>query len=203
MAGARNGVATKLAEIEQRAIYLHCAGHSLNLALQDASKQVHIIRDVLDTTRELVNFIKISPKRSRLFEAMQQEMSCTSDDSLNSDKSSLRPLCPARWTVRTASLSSVLKNYKSLLDTLSEVAHKDRDDAGAKASGLLRRLESFDVFFGIHLALLVFEPSEQCSKVVQSKTISTSTRRRPPLLRHRRFCRNETMKTLTSCSTNA
>ena len=35
MSGVRNGVATKIAAIEARAVYIHCAGHSLNLALQD------------------------------------------------------------------------------------------------------------------------------------------------------------------------
>lgn len=32
MSGSRNGVATKIAEVEHRAVYMHCAGHTLNLA---------------------------------------------------------------------------------------------------------------------------------------------------------------------------
>ena len=36
--GARSGVATKLLELEPRALYTHCYGHALNLAVQDSLK---------------------------------------------------------------------------------------------------------------------------------------------------------------------
>ena len=34
----RNGVATKIMELESRALYIHCYGHSLNLAAGDMIK---------------------------------------------------------------------------------------------------------------------------------------------------------------------
>lgn len=57
MSGCRNGVAAKITAIEPRAMYIHCAAHSLNLALQDTVQHVNIIRDALDLTREMINFI--------------------------------------------------------------------------------------------------------------------------------------------------
>ena len=71
MAGARNGVAAKIAEIEPRAVYIHCAGHTLNLALQDCTKRINCIRDALELTREMINFIRCSPKRSRMFDEVK------------------------------------------------------------------------------------------------------------------------------------
>ena len=39
MAGAKAGVSTKMQELEPRAVFLHCYGHALNLAVSDTIKQ--------------------------------------------------------------------------------------------------------------------------------------------------------------------
>jgi hypothetical protein len=181
MSGVRNGVATQIAAIEPRAVYIHCAGHSLNLALQDCVQHINIIRDVLDLTREMINFIRCSPKRTHIFDEVKQVISSTETD-FTASELSLRPLCPTRWTVRTASLSSVAVNYSRLLQALHDISVECKYDAGAKASGFLRRLESFETFFGIQLALQVFEPAEQCSKTVQAKNITAADAKKSALL---------------------
>ena len=38
MSGIRSGVATKISLLEPRALYTHCYGHVLNLAVQDGIK---------------------------------------------------------------------------------------------------------------------------------------------------------------------
>ena len=91
MSGARNGVAAKITAIEPRAVYIHCAGHTLNLALQDSAQLVTIIRDTLDLTRELINFIKYSPKRSHIFEEIRNIIPLNDQITV---ELSLRPLCP-------------------------------------------------------------------------------------------------------------
>jgi len=40
MAGARVGVTTKVQEIEPRAVFTHCYGHSLNVGVSDAIKKL-------------------------------------------------------------------------------------------------------------------------------------------------------------------
>ena len=49
MAGCRTGVATTIQQQEPRALYTHCYGHALNLAVQDYVKNNSILRDALDT----------------------------------------------------------------------------------------------------------------------------------------------------------
>ena len=49
MAGCKTGVATTILRKEQRALYTHCYGHALNLAVQDSVKANVILRDTLDT----------------------------------------------------------------------------------------------------------------------------------------------------------
>ena len=53
MNGIRNGVATKIMELESRALYIHCYGHSLNLAAGDVVKRSKLLQDVLDTNHEI------------------------------------------------------------------------------------------------------------------------------------------------------
>jgi len=105
MAGARAGVATKVQEIEPRAVFAHCYD-SLNLGVSDAVKKSPAMKDCLDTCIELVKLIKFSPKREALLRKLKEE---SDNNAIN-----VRTLCPTRWTVRAKSLSSILVNYDSI-----------------------------------------------------------------------------------------
>ena len=63
MAGCKTGVSTTILRKEHRALYSHCYGHALNLAVRDAVKTNVIYRDTLDTIEEMTKLIKISPRR--------------------------------------------------------------------------------------------------------------------------------------------
>ena len=64
MAGSRNGVATQILLEEPRALFTHCYGHSLNLAVCDSIMQCKIAMDV---THEITKLIKFSPKRGMCY----------------------------------------------------------------------------------------------------------------------------------------
>ena len=53
MSGTRNGVASILSKEERRALYTHCYGHALNLAVSDTVKQSNICKDALDVAYEV------------------------------------------------------------------------------------------------------------------------------------------------------
>ena len=63
MKGAKSGVATQLLKDEPRAVYMHCYGHALNLAVGDTVKRCKLMKDSLDTTFEVSKLVKFSPKR--------------------------------------------------------------------------------------------------------------------------------------------
>ena len=67
MAGRRIGVATKIKEVEPRALYIHCMGHSLNLAVQVTCRSVTVISEAMDTALELSKIFKYSGKRKACF----------------------------------------------------------------------------------------------------------------------------------------
>ena len=61
MAGCNTGVATNILAKEPRALYIHCYGHALNLAVQETVKRNSILQDTLDTVEEMTKLIKRSP----------------------------------------------------------------------------------------------------------------------------------------------
>ena len=91
MAGSRNGVATQILTSEPRALYTHCYGHFLNLAMCDTTKQCKLTRDAMDVTYEISKLLKFSPKRNAQFDKIKQELS--------PDLTGFRVRCHTRWTV--------------------------------------------------------------------------------------------------------
>ena len=50
------GVAARVKAINERALYINCNGHVLNLALVDSVKQIAFARNALGVVSELHNF---------------------------------------------------------------------------------------------------------------------------------------------------
>ena len=88
MAGAKSGVAPRIAEKEPRAVFTHCFGHSLNLGVSDTVKQSPLIKDCLDTCFELVKLVKFSPMREASLRNIKEEV--------GSGAHGIRTLCPTR-----------------------------------------------------------------------------------------------------------
>ena len=62
MAGAKSGVAVQITVEESHLIFIHCYGHTLNLATGDCIKNNCILHDTLDVTFEMSKLIKYSPR---------------------------------------------------------------------------------------------------------------------------------------------
>ena len=62
-------------------------------------------------------------------------------------------------------------NYTTIIETLDEV-RKGKDEYAAKVNGLLMHMETFEMFFGVKLAHLLFSTSEQFLTNLQAKDTS-------------------------------
>ena len=163
MQGRRTGVATRIKSEQPAAIPVHCCAHSLNLCLQDAGRKLVCLRDALEICREIINLIRFSPTRLHLFSSNLQA---------SSSGVVLKPLCPTRWTARTAAIDAILKDYALLMETLEEIHATTHDEYGLKAGGYLQSLEKFNTLFGLRLAHTLFSAAEQVSLSLQKKNIS-------------------------------
>ena len=91
MSGAKKGVAKLLSDEEPRAIFTHCYGHALNLAVSDCVKQCKVMRTAFEVVAEVSKLIKKSPKRDAAFEKIKVDLA--------PETPGFRVLCPTRWTV--------------------------------------------------------------------------------------------------------
>ena len=64
MFGVKSRVASQIAADEPRDVFLHCFGHSWNLAMSDTIKFCKATRDAVDVTHEISKLVKFSPKRN-------------------------------------------------------------------------------------------------------------------------------------------
>lgn len=180
MTGRLSGVKTRILQQCNKALFVHCCAHSLNLALQDATRSVNVVRDTLDYVKELNNVIRASAKRYATFERIRHELVDAGSDNLKPEicSTSLRQLCPTRWTVKGKAMKSVLDNYETVLDTLEEIAGEDKGDAGCKASGLSNIFQQFKTYCGLMFGVAVFQPAEELSRLLQRSTLTADVARR-------------------------
>ena len=188
MSGINNGVQALFKAEAKQALYVHCLAHSLNLSLKDVTNTCEVIRDVLNFIYELTQLIKMSPKRLTLFDSLRKEVSINTGELTPH----LRMLCPTRWTVRHASIASILRNYGVIQSALEEI-RQGHDEYAAKASGMASKMDEFDTFFGLKLAYLIFSAAEQLSINIQAKdiTVQEAVRGAQLLIKHLRSIRNE------------
>ncbi len=140
MAGHISGVSTRIKSLCSKAFFVHCNAHSLDLALQDLTHKSLAISGALDMTKDIVNFIKESPKRLNLLDIIRGLD--------HYDK--LKPLCPTRWTVRASSMNLLLINYSLVKIALGEISEEGGRPA-AKANGWQEKMEKFSSYFGLKL----------------------------------------------------
>ena len=129
------GVQALIRKMAPMAVPVHCAGHRLNLVVQDSLTTVMELENAVNLIGSLVTFVRDSPKRLAGFAAEGPE-------------TALRPLCPTRWTCRDSSIRSVLQNYEQLV-TFLEGLEEDRTlraDVRGTARGYACTMKSFKFF---------------------------------------------------------
>ena len=63
MSGPCSGVAKEISDLESKAVYAHCYGHSLNLACMDTIKSSKVMQEALDITGEITKLVKTFTKK--------------------------------------------------------------------------------------------------------------------------------------------
>ena len=165
MTGVKKGVASQISSKEPRAIFTHCYGHALNLAVGDTVKQSKLMRDAFNTTHEISKLLKYSPKRDSLIECLKQNIA--------PETQGFRTLCPTRWTVRAASLKSVIDNYTVLQELWDECDTND-SDIRARILGVSAQMGTFNYLFGFMLGYEILRHTDNLSKALQQEALTAS-----------------------------
>ncbi|KAJ8040279.1 Zinc finger MYM-type protein 1 [Holothuria leucospilota] len=165
MAGSRNGVAAQILSEVKKAHLTHCHGHALSLAVKDTTEGSKLLRDCMDTTREICKLIKFSPKRQGILEELKNQIQL--------ETPGLKVLCPTRWTIRAESLRRVLDNYTPL-QTEWETCLEGKLDSETRARiiGVKSQMQSFDYFFAVNLGEMIFRHTDNLSKTLQKSSMA-------------------------------
>ncbi|CAM4768570.1 unnamed protein product [Rotaria magnacalcarata] len=158
MSGVHGGVVVYILQRQKKAFFVHCNAHCLDLALQDLTKVSITINVALNITKDIVNFVRRSPKRLNIAEKLSFDLCITS--------SQLKPLCPTRWTVRASSMNSLLANHHLIQSVMKELVEQ-KGESGVKAAGWLNQMENFQTFFGLKLGHVIFVATEELSCSLQ------------------------------------
>ena len=167
MSGPRSGVAKQIRDLESRAVYTHCYGHSLNLACMDTIKSSKVMQEALDITAEITKLVKLSPRRGTIFQRLKDELAPLDPG--------IRVLCPTRWTVKAEALKSIVDNFEVLQHLWEEsLEHVKESEMRARILGVSDRMMKFDFFFGAILGETVLSHSDNLSRTLQKGDISAS-----------------------------
>ena len=90
MSGERAGVQARIRERQPKALYTHCAGHSLNLAILNSCSIVPIT-NCIDQIKSFTLWIRHSDKRSGLLKAVVEK------GTHQSSRITLLNVCVTRW----------------------------------------------------------------------------------------------------------
>ena len=167
MCGIRSGVATQISSEESRALFTHCYGHSLDLAACDTIKNSKVVKNALDVTYEICKLLKYSPRRDSMLDKIKKDV-CPGTVGF-------RVLCPTRWTVRAASLSSVIENYTVFQDLWPECLDCTKDtETKARILGAEAQMKTFNYLFGILLGEVILRNTDNLSRTLQHQHLSAA-----------------------------
>jgi len=162
MSGSIKGLQTLIRDRENRALYVHCRAHTLNLVAQDCVENLAEIRNAMNLVQKFVAFARGSPKRLACFNRFQAD-----------EGTSLRPFCPTRWLLRKQSISSITSNYAAIIEWLTDFGnHKENARIEAEASGLLESFTKFDTFFKLELLRILFTVVEDSNTALQGSQLN-------------------------------
>lgn len=88
VSGKISGLQQRIREEEPRALFIHCNAHNLNLVVQDGIEKVLPARKFIGEVKDLINFVRDSPKRVAKFKDLQAES--------GEDVPALAAYCPTR-----------------------------------------------------------------------------------------------------------
>ncbi|CAH0556719.1 unnamed protein product [Brassicogethes aeneus] len=149
MSGIYNGVQKKILDREEKAIYVHCAEHRLNLVLNDASTGA-------------------IPEVQRFWELIEQIYVFFA----NSIK---RRLCPTRWSSRNDSLQAVAFRYCDILKALSKIILISNSKTERNEAIYIRKeMENFEFVLQVVMHTKVLTTTNLVTKALQRPDVDLS-----------------------------
>ena len=164
MSGRFNGVQRHISEEFPNAPYVHCAAHSLNLAVSDACNE-RPIKNCLGTISSVYNFLNTAKRQA----VLQENVGKIKGPEERIQK--LKQLCPTRWVERHNSVITFLELFNPVVNTLETIEEWDDRASAANASQLLSAIRQPEFIISVHVLANVFSKSLPLCRNLQKEAI--------------------------------
>lgn len=125
-----------------KALYVHCAAHSLNLAVSSAC-DIQAIRNCLALVEKMYRFL-YTPKRKNVL------LNIINESELDTKSKSLKHLCATRWVERYTAINDFVELFPFVVATLEKIS--DWNNTTSTDSNIL--LKAMDSEFLISLQVI-------------------------------------------------
>ena len=152
MSGEQNGVQRLLLDKQPKALYTHCAGHSLNLVITK-SCQVPAIRNCISSIKDMTLWLKNSPKREGFFKAISEKQT------MDHSATTLLNVCVTRWVENIDGWEKFSTVHPFLVTMCEGLIYGDNDypnysdnwpaEDKRNAMAHLKTLQSFDFVYSL------------------------------------------------------
>ncbi|XP_050530959.1 zinc finger MYM-type protein 1-like [Daktulosphaira vitifoliae] len=138
MSGQYSGLQARIREINKYAIYIPCAGHSLNLVGTKAAECVPEVVAYFYLVQKLYTFFSLSTNR------WQQLLSA-----LGPENKTLKSLSTTRWSARCDAITALHNGYDKICTVLEKITQDQNTakDTKYEAQSLFKKFKKFENIF--------------------------------------------------------
>lgn len=161
MSGQYSGLQSRIKARVPNAEFIHCSAHNLNLVLNDSVMDIVELQRFYEKIQSIYIFFSGSVVRwQQVNETFAADRRVTT---------TLKKLCPTRWSSRFDSLLSIKQNFINILQCLSCIILKSKKRAERdEASNLRKNMETFDFVLLLVFQSKVLKNINLISKLLQS-----------------------------------
>ncbi|XP_065675661.1 52 kDa repressor of the inhibitor of the protein kinase-like [Hydra vulgaris] len=167
MSGHTKGLQSRVLNLNEKAIYVHCYSHRLNLAIC-ASCNVQYVKNLLAHVKDVSYFFNLSPTRQKNLEEHIERTAPVAG------KKKLKYVCKTRWVEKGNGLDTfqeLIIPLVSCLDEMSLNVNKTfNHSTSSSASSLLKLITVFDFVVALCITRNVFDIILPVTRLLQSKS---------------------------------
>ncbi|XP_066975351.1 zinc finger MYM-type protein 1-like [Macrobrachium rosenbergii] len=171
MSGKEKGVATRVQEVAPKAIYVHCYGHLLNLALQDRLQENTVIRNALGVVQSIQNFFN-TPKQENVLRSVHMP---DIDPTPYNPYIKLKSLSETSWSCRWEAVKAVEQQPERILLALIELSKEKDVKTFVDAKGLVKAMLEFPFILGLHALKVIFSNTNALARYLQGHDVDVMT----------------------------
>ena len=147
MAGQFNGASSLIKQQHEKAIYVHCMNHRLNLCVADTCSST-LVRNMMGVVKKLSDFFSNSPKRQDYLIKKIEALLPGSNHHILID------VCRTRWIARIDGMDRIAELLLPVVSTLEDIS-LNRDEFGNQQWNYASRNDAQSLFNAVNFSFIV------------------------------------------------